>query len=252
MNFLNNLQIFKHSEFGELPTVEIDGKPYFHASKSAKILGYKDTINAVKQHCKGVVKHHTLTAGGTQIVNYILEGDLYRLIMGSTLPAAGKFERWVFDEVLPQIRQTGGYIPRTEGDTDEQVMAKAVLIAQRTIEQQTKQIVEMKPKVDYYDLILNCKDLVSVTQIAKDFGKSAMWLNKFLHEKGVQFRKNSIWYPYQKYADEGYMASKSTAITYINGEPNATYHTYWTQKGRRFIYDLLKSDGISANIERKE
>lgn len=106
---MNEMQVFKNSEFGELGVLQIDGKEYFPAKACAKALGYKDTINAIKLHCKGVVKHHLPTNGGMQKVNYIPEGDLYRLITHSKLPSAEKFERWVFDEVLPTIRKQGSY-----------------------------------------------------------------------------------------------------------------------------------------------
>ena len=106
---MNEIKVFANSEFGELSVLEMDGKMYFPATACAKKLGYQDAINAIKQHCKGVVKHHLPTNGGMQTVNMIPEGDLYRLIAHSRLPAAERFERWVFDEVLPTIRKTGGY-----------------------------------------------------------------------------------------------------------------------------------------------
>ena len=111
---MNDLKVFSNSEFGELGVIVIDGKEYFPAKQCASILGYKDTTNAIKQHCKGVVKHHLPTNGGTQLVNYIPEGDLYRLIVSSKLPAAEKFECWIFDTVLPSIRHNGGYVPNIE------------------------------------------------------------------------------------------------------------------------------------------
>lgn len=111
---MNELKVFSNSEFGELGIMVIDGKEYFPAKHCASILGYKDATNAIKQHCKGVVKHHLPTNGGVQTVNYIPEGDLYRLIVSSKLPAAEKFERWVFDEVLPSIRRNGSYMSNTE------------------------------------------------------------------------------------------------------------------------------------------
>ena len=106
----NAIQIFENQEFGQLGILMIDGKPYFPASDCAKALGYKDTINAIKRHCKGVAKRHILTAGGNQTANYIPEGDLYRLIIRSKLPSALRFETWVFNEVLPTIRKHGAYI----------------------------------------------------------------------------------------------------------------------------------------------
>lgn len=106
---MNELQIFNSGEFGEIRTVEINGKPYFVGTDVAKALGYNNPRDAVSRHCKGVVKHDTPTSSGVQLMSYINEGDLYRLIMKSKLPSAEKFESWVMDEVLPTIRNTGSY-----------------------------------------------------------------------------------------------------------------------------------------------
>lgn len=106
---MNDLKVFSNTEFGELGIMLIDGKEYFPATQCAKIVGHENPARAVRKFCKGVTKMVTPTAGGSQEVNYIPEGDLYRLIVSSKLPAAEKFERWVFDEVLPSIRRTGGY-----------------------------------------------------------------------------------------------------------------------------------------------
>lgn len=106
---MNELQIFNSDEFGEIRTVEINGKPYFVGTDVAKALGYNNPRDAVSRHCKGVVKHDTPTSSGVQLMSYINEGDLYRLIMKSKLPSAEKFESWVMDEVLPTIRKTGSY-----------------------------------------------------------------------------------------------------------------------------------------------
>lgn len=110
---MNDLQIFNSDEFGEIRTIEIDGKPYFVGTDVAKALGYSNPRDAVSRHCKGVVKHDTPTSSGVQAMSYINEGDLYRLIMKSKLPSAEKFESWVMDEVLPTIRKTGSYKPMT-------------------------------------------------------------------------------------------------------------------------------------------
>lgn len=106
---MTDLKVFKSTEFGELGVMTVNGKEYFPATQCAKVLGYAKPADAIRNHCKGVLKMETPTAGGVQQVNYIPEGDLYRLIVSSKLPAAEKFESWVFDEVLPSIRQTGGY-----------------------------------------------------------------------------------------------------------------------------------------------
>lgn len=132
---MENLQVFKNSEFGEIGVITIDGKEYFPAKACAKILGYKDTTNAIKQHCKGVVKRHLPTAGGQQEVNFIPEGDLYRLVARSKLPAAEKFERWVFDEVLVTIRRQGAYVPDLTAiiaEMTKQIVPAIVKVMQET------------------------------------------------------------------------------------------------------------------------
>ena len=106
---MNELQIFNSEEFGDIRTIEIDGKPYFVGTDVAKALGYSNPRKAILDHCKGVTKRDTPTSSGVQLMSYINEGDLYRLIMKSKLPSAEKFEAWVMDEVLPTIRKAGSY-----------------------------------------------------------------------------------------------------------------------------------------------
>ena len=107
----NGIKVFQNEQFGKVRTLDEDGKVLFSASDVAKALGYSNTRDAITRHCKGVVKRDTLTNGGNQTLAFIPEGDVYRLITHSRLPAAEKFERWVFDEVLPTIRQYGAYVP---------------------------------------------------------------------------------------------------------------------------------------------
>ena len=124
---MNELKIFQNSEFGELGVMMIDGKEYFPAAQCARLLGYSNPRKAIIDHCEdeGVTKRDVLTNSGTQEMKFINEGNLYRLIVRSKLPAAKKFERWVFDEVLPEIRRTGGY-----GSVNiEEVITKAVTTA---------------------------------------------------------------------------------------------------------------------------
>lgn len=122
---MNELKVFQNSEFGELGILLIDGKEYFPATQCAKIIGHQNPARAVRKYCKGVTKMVTPTEGGTQEINYIPEGDLYRLIVSSKLPAAERFERWVFDEVLPALRKNGSY-----GNVNlEEVIARAVTMA---------------------------------------------------------------------------------------------------------------------------
>ncbi len=128
---MNELKVFSSTEFGELGVMLIDGKEYFPATQCATLLGYKNPQEAIREKCKGVRKTLTPTNGGTQTVNYIPEGDLYRLIVSSKLPQAEKFERWVFDEVLPSIRHNGGYV----GNVEELIAKTATAIATAVIKQ---------------------------------------------------------------------------------------------------------------------
>ena len=121
-----------------------------------------------------------------------------------------------------------------------------------TVAVQTQQIAELQPKASYYDVILNCKDLMSISSIAKDYGKSAIWLNKWLYEHHVQYKQGDIWLLYQKYAENGYTSTKTSPYAGKNGEYHNRVHTYWTQKGRIFIYELLKENGILPVIEREK
>lgn len=149
-------------------------------------------------------------------------------------------------------------------NSPEAIMARALQIANRnllnletkcleletTVAVQEQQIQELKPKASYYDLVLNCPDLLSTSVIAKDYGKSAKWLNAYLHEHGIQFKQGGIWLLYQKYAEQGYTSTKTHNINGNDGQQHLRPHTYWTQKGRLFIYDLLKSDGIYPIVEK--
>lgn len=144
-----------------------------------------------------------------------------------------------------------------EWNSPEKVMARALKIADEKIQcletenlQQKQMLAEFSPKASYYDVVLQTPDVVSATQIAKDYGKSAIWLNNILHENKVQFKQGGVWLLYQKYADKGYTKSKTEVYNGSDGKQHSKIHTYWTQKGRLFIYDLLKGLGIYPLIEQ--
>lgn len=265
-----NVTIFENSEFGELGLIVIDGKEYFPATQCAKILGYADPYKAIKQHCRSDgwvnrpgVSHTTnqygVTSQQTTEIKYINEGNLYRLIVSSKLPSAERFEHWVFDEVLPSIRKHGVYaVDDLINNPDAMIRALTALKEERaknktltdTIAVQSQQIAELQPKASYFDVVINCKDLVSISVIAKDFGKSAKWLNEYLHMKKVQYKQGNTWLLYAKYAEQGYTSTKTTIYNGSEGSVHTSVHTYWTQKGRLFIYNLLKADGYVPLIER--
>lgn len=138
-------------------------------------------------------------------------------------------------------------VKRAERWIEEQKEKQQLLT---TVAVQEQQIQELKPKASYYDLVLNCPDLLSTSVIAKDYGKSAKWLNAYLHEHGIQFKQGKIWLLYQKYAEQGYTSTKTHNVNGADGQQHPKVHTYWTQKGRLFIYDLLKSNGIYPIVEQ--
>jgi anti-repressor protein len=261
---MSELQIFKNAEFGSIRTLTINGEPYFVGRDVAEILGYSNSRKALADHVdeedKGVTKCDTL--GGTQEMTVINESGLYSLIFGSKLPTARRFKRWVTSEVLPTIRRHGVYaVDEVLANPDTLIEALLQLKAEREINQalketvavQNQQIVEMKPKASYYDVVLNCKDLVAISVIAKDYGWSANRMNQYLHQKGVQYKQgNKIWLLYQKYAEMGYTNTKTHSYPGNYGTMHTAVHTYWTQQGRLFIYELLKSDGILPTMEQED
>ena len=257
---MSKLEIFENSEFGEIRTVEINNEPWFVGRDVAAVLGYSNPRDALSKHVdnddKGVAKCDTL--GGSQDLTIINESGLYSLILSSKLPNAKSFKRWVTSEVLPAIRKHGLYaIDDILENPDIAIQALTKLKEERAarkaleLDNQVKsqQIAELQPKATYYDLILQCKDLLSVTEIAKDYGMSAKGLNAMLHELGVQYNQSGVWFLYAKYQHEGYTQTKTQNYNRPDGTQGSKVHTYWTQKGRLFIYNLLKSEGILPTIE---
>lgn len=249
----NEIQIFNF-ENNEVRALNIDGKPYFVGKDVADVLGYADQNKALAMHVDDEDKLNDKTASslgqrGGWLIN---ESGLYSLILSSKMPNAKKFKRWVTSEVLPAIVHKGVYMT---DDVIEKVIKDPdfiIKLATELKEEKTKRLVaeqqvyELKPKATYYDLVLQNKSLLSVTQIAKDYGKSAKWLNEKLHELGMQYKQGSTWLLYQKYADKGYTQS----TTHVIDECNAKLLTKWTQAGRLAIYQILKSKNILPLIER--
>ena len=247
----NKIQTFTSQSFGKIRTINEEERVLFCGRDIACALGYANTNKAIQDHCKGVTKCYPLqTSGGIQQARFITEGDVYRLIISSKLPAAERFETWVFEEVLPTIRRHGMYA-YDELLADDEFLEHAIvtLRAERAKRLAAEQaLLEAAPKVSYYDLVLQSDSLLTTTAIAKDYGLSAKKLNRILREEGIQFRQSGRWFLYAKYAEQGYTQSK----THEYGEGQTRTHMYWTQKGRLFIYDLLKNQlGILPVIERE-
>lgn len=255
---MSELEIFRNPEFGEIRTVVVEGEPWFVGKDVADALGYERGSKSVVDHVdtddRRMIDGKTQSCFGIELGQrggwIINESGLYNLVLSSKLPTAKKFKRWVTSEVLPAIRKTGGYISGADNMTEAEIMARAVLIGQRTIEEQQKRILELKPKADYTDKVLASADLVTTTAIAKDYGMSAQQLNNLLKGLKILFKRGGQWFLYAKYQNAGYTSSDTISFTHKNGEPGSKMHTKWTQKGRKFLYDKLKEIGILPMIER--
>lgn len=236
----SNVQPF---EFRGNPVATVttgNGTVLFCAKHVATALGYKRPADAVKQHCKGsVIRRPLETAGGIQQMVFITEGDVYRLIAGSKLPSAVEFEHWLFDEVVPQIRRTGGYIP--QGETPEETMARAVLIAQKTIEEQRKQLDEQKPKVLFADAVATSKRSILIGELAKILKQNGVKtgqnrLFKQLREDGFLMKRNgNPNMPTQKSMELGLFEVKETSIAHSDGHVSLNFTTKVTPKGQQYL-----------------
>lgn len=260
---MQELKIFENTEFGAVRALEIDGAPWFVGKDVTDILGYQNPSEALSDHVddEDKLNSKTLSSLGQRGGWLINESGLYSLVLSSKLPAAKAFKRWVTSEVLPTIRRHGLYaIDDIIADPDLGIRALLALKAEREarkaleVENKIKdqQIAELKPKASYYDLILQCPSLLSVTEIAKDYGLSAKALNKMLHDFGVQFNQSGVWFLYSKYQSEGYTQTKTQNYSRPDGTQGTRTHMYWTQKGRVFLYYLLKRRGVLPMIERTE
>ena len=210
----SDMQIFKNEQFGEVRMIEENGKPLFCGSDVARALGYARPNDAIVDHCRCTVKRripHPQSPDKEIGMAFIPEGDVYRLIVRSKLPAADKFERWVFDEVIPSIRKNGGYIAGQETMSDVELMARALIVAQNVIEEKNRQIsglteenLLMKPKAEYFDDLVDRKLLTNFRDTAKEFHIGQKRFIAFLTDNGYAYRdaKGRI-LPHQKHVDAG-------------------------------------------------
>ena len=262
---MNELQIFKSPEFGEIRTVTKDGQPWFVAAdvcRALEISNNRDALSRLDVDEKGVALTDTL--GGKQEMQIVNEPGLYALVLGSRKPEAKQFKRWITHEVIQAIRKHGGYL--TPDKVEEALINPDTIIRlatslkaerEKNVRLQTenvkqRQIIgELKPKADYTDIILNNHGLVTITQIAKDYGMSGRQLNRVMADFGVQYKQSGQWLLYSKYHGCGYTHSQTIDITRTDGRGDVVMETKWTQKGRLFVYELLKKHGILPLIEKR-
>ena len=252
-----NLKVFNNEEFGEIRTIEENGNILFCGSDVAKALGYKDTVNALKSHCKldGVAFHHiTDTFGRSQKAKFINEGNLYRLIVNSKLPSAEKFENWVFDEVLPSIRKTGGYVSNEDmfintylpfADEQTKLLFKSTLETVKTL---NSKIEADKPKVLFADAVETAQTSILIGDLAKlikqngvDIGQKRLF--NWLRENGYLIKSgNSKNMPTQKSMELKLFEVKERTVNNPDGSVHITKTTKVTGKGQSyFINKFLAS-----------
>lgn len=256
---MNELKIWNYNN-SEVRTVTVNNEPWWVLTDVCKVLELSNATKVAQRLEEDERSNFKLGRQGEATI--INESGLYSVILRSDKPQAKPFRKWVTSDVLPSIRKTGMYATdELLNNPDLAIKAFTALKEERektkalteTVAIQQQQILELKPKASYYDVVLNCKDLLSTTEIAKDYGKSARWLNELLHELKVQIKQgNKIWLLYQKYANKGYTSTKTQTYNGNDGEVHTKVHTYWTQKGRLFIYELLKAKDILPLIEQEK
>lgn len=258
----NNIQIFNNEELGTIRIKGTPDAPLFCLGDVCKMLGLRQG-NVRERLEKGVVSTEPLlTSGGIQMVNFVTEDGLYDVILDSRKPEAKRFRKWVTSEVLPTIRKHGAYMTK---DTLERAIAEPdflIQLATTLKEEKTKRleaeqqcevqkqiIGEMEKKVSYLDLILSSTSTMTITQIAQDYGMSGQRMNKLLHGLRIQYKVGEQWILYAEYKDKCYVSSETIHFVTSEGIPCTTLNTKWTQKGRLFLYDILKKEGILPKME---
>lgn len=261
----NQLQIFSNPEFGEVRTkVDEKGEPWFCAKDVCDALGYLKARNAIAQHVDedDALKQGLIDSmGRKQQTTFINESGLYALILSSKLESAKRFKHWVTSEVLPAICKRGAYftndaLERAVREPDFLIkLASAIkherqqkeMYAQKCTEQ-GETIKQLEKQSAYVDYVLQSPGLLNINQIAQDYGISAQCLNSLLRQHLIQYKSNNQWILYAKYKDKGYVHS----TTHILDNGIVVMHTQWTQKGRLFLYEQLKSWGFYPIMEQQD
>lgn len=264
------IQIFNSPRFGEVRTIlDANNQPLFCLTDLCKVL---DLIpSKVSQRLQGEVlsKYPILDSlGRTQQTNFVNEDGLYDVILDSRKPEAKQFRKWITSEVLPAIRKTGGYISDRNDETPEEIMARALQVANETLKrreerlkqlqeqndtqqqlitQQSEELQQAAPKVDYYDNTLQSINTLTITQVAKSVGMEAHKLNCKLKEAGIIFSQSGQWMLRSPYSQWKLHSTRTNTYTRSDGSIGTSIYTVWTERGRRFINALCKNDFIVKN-----
>ena len=240
---MNQIKIFENPEFGKVRTVEIDGKPYLAGKDVAEALGYANPQKAIRDHTdiEDRTVNESFTVNGTKAI-LINESGLYSLILSSKLESAKRFKHWVTSEVLPSIHKSGGYIAGQEQMSDSELMAKALLVAQKQIEDRNAQIERMKPKEIFADAVSASQTTILIGELAKlirqngvDIGQNRLF--SWLRENGYLVKRKGTDYnqPTQKSADLGSLTTKETSLAHSNGSTEIKKTVKVTGKGQQYF-----------------
>lgn len=239
---MTDIQVFKNDEFGAVRTIEQDGNVMFCGKDVATALGYSNPSKALRDHTRGErIVTPLETSGGIQQVQFITEGDLYRLVASSKLPSAQQFESWVFDEVLPSIRKRGGYMASVKDETPEETMARAFIIAKETIERKNREIAEMKPKALFADAVSTSDKCMLVGELAKVLRQNGVQMGQkrlfaWLRDNGYLMKRGSSYnLPTQKAMEMELFEVKETAINHSDGHVSTNFTTKVTPKGQQYF-----------------
>ena len=241
---MNKMMTFRNLEFGAIRTMSNEqGEPIFCAKDVCDALGYKKTRNAVIQHVDEDDKTTALIQGvgsnyKTQAI-FINESGLYALILSSKLDSAKRFKRWVTSEVLPAIRKQGGYMVAKQGESEKEIMARALEIVRSTIQRRDEEIARLQPKALYTDQVLDSITCITTTQLAKELGMTAQELNRRLCEMRIQYWQSGQYMLYAEFARQGFARSRTRKHVLKHGMVLTEMYLVWTERGREFIHRLL-------------
>ena len=240
---MNEIMTFRSVEFGAIRTMSNEqGAPIFYAKDVAEALGYKLARKAIQDHVEedDVLKRNLIDSlGRKQRAIFINESGLYALILSSKLESAKRFKRWVTGEVLPAIRKQGGYLLAKQGESEQEVMTRAMEIVKTTLTRRDEQIARLKPRAEYADSVLDSINCITTTQLAKELGMSAQELNRRLCEMRIQYWQSGQYMLYADFARQGFAKSRTRRHVCKHGIVMTEMYLVWTERGRNFIHQLL-------------